>query len=137
MQYAHITNDIVNIIECEPDKVDELISAGLVIKDISEVTPKPAAGWTYDPDTDTYSEPEPIIEQPNPVISNIDFWERFTEDEREILVTHTNAKIKRFLFELRLRDSFDLSDQKNIDIINALESATIIGVGRADVILSY
>ena len=44
-------------------------------------------------------------------------------------------QIKKFLYELRIRPNCDLTDPKLINAINALESAGIIGTGRAEQIL--
>jgi len=73
---------------------------------------------------------------PETSICNIVFWDRFTDDEKENLLDAANKKIKAFLYELRIRPAFRLNSTKVITAINALESAGIIGVGRADEILA-
>lgn len=79
-----------------------------------------------------------LYEEPDrSIISGVTLWDRFEETEQENLVDSANKKIKKFLYELRTRPSFDLKDQKLINAINALETASIIGVGRAAEILSY
>ena len=75
----------------------------------------------------------PIV--PDIIISNINFWDRFTEIEKETLIDSTNKKVKKFLFELKIRSEVDLTDQKLINAINTMESNSIIGIGRADEIL--
>lgn len=57
-KYAQIIKNKVNLIVVEDDKVDELRNAGLTIIDVSEIDPKPQAGWLYDSDAKTFSEPE-------------------------------------------------------------------------------
>jgi len=73
---------------------------------------------------------------PTTEISGNTLWNRFSEEEQENLIDSANKKIKRFLYELRIRPRFCLTDPKLINAVNALESAGIIDEGRAAVILS-
>lgn len=75
-------------------------------------------------------DPEPVM------ISNVEIWDRFTEGEQENLIDSTNKKINKFLYELRIRPSFDLKNQKLINAIKVLETDNIIGAGRANKILT-
>jgi len=68
-------------------------------------------------------------------MSNTTFWDRFLEEEKEILVDSNNKKIKLFLYDIRIRNTIDLEDNKLNNAINALETAGIIAVGRAMEIL--
>ena len=76
------------------------------------------------------------VEPDRSIISGVNLWDRFQELEQEDLVDSANKKIKKFLYELRIRPTFDLKDSKLINAINALETASIIGVGRAAEILT-
>lgn len=97
---------------------------------------KVGPGYIYNPSQDTFEEPLYVAPDMN-IISGVDLWDRFEETEQESLVDSPNKKIKRFLYELRIRPSFDLKNQQLINAINVLEAAAIIGVGRAAEILSY
>lgn len=70
------------------------------------------------------------------IIWGVNLWDRFEEAEQENLVGSVNKKIKKFLYELRIRSTFDLTDQRLRDAVCALETASIIGLGRAAVILA-
>ena len=93
-------------------------------------------GYIYNAGQDTFEEP-PYEKPAINIISGLELWGRFQEIEQENLVDSANKKIKRFLYELRIRPFFDLTNPKLINAINALETAGIIGVGRAAEILSY
>ena len=91
-------NGKANPIVIEEDKVDELRANGVVIIDITDVSPQPQSGWLYDSETNTFSEPPIIPIEPDTTISNITFWNRFTEAEKESLLDSANKKIKVFKF---------------------------------------
>ena len=91
--------------------------------------------YIYNAGQDTFE--EPLYEElDRSIISGLKLWDRFQELEQEDLVDSANKKIKKFLYELRIRPTFDLKDSKLINAINALETASIIGVGRAAEILT-
>lgn len=133
-KYVQILNGKANPIVIEDDKVEELQNAGIKIIDVTDIIPQPQTGWLYNSETGIFSEPP--IPEPITTISNIDLWDRFLEAEQVNLVNHTNSKAKKFLFELRLRSQLDLINSKLISAINALESAGIIGAGRAEEVLA-
>lgn len=132
-KYVRILNGKVNSIVIEDDKVEELQNAGVEIIDVTDIIPQPQTGWLYDSVTEIFSEPP--VSKPITIIPNIILWDRFIETEKETLLGSANKKIKKFLYELRIRSEFDLADQKLIDAINAFESAGIIGANRAKEIL--
>jgi hypothetical protein len=69
-------------------------------------------------------------------ITNVELWERFTTAEQEALIDHINVKVQTLLHELKTRSLINLRWAKLITAINALETAGIIGVGRAAEILA-
>jgi hypothetical protein len=93
-------------------------------------------GWSYDSNLNVFTKPEAEEPEKITIIANEDLWDRFLETEQENLLDSANKKIKRFLYELRIRPEFNLLDSKLISAINALESASIIGAGRTDEILN-
>lgn len=92
-------------------------------------------GDDYDAQTDTFTTPI-VVPEPITIITNLELWNRFTEAEKETLVGSTTAKVKKFLYELRMIGSVDLTDNRIITAINALETAGMIGAGRAEEILA-
>ena len=70
------------------------------------------------------------------LIDNDDFWERFTDDEQEALVSHTNPKAQAFLYQIRIRPRINLRWTKLITAVSAIESGGIIAAGRAAEILA-
>ena len=69
-------------------------------------------------------------------IPTVDFWERFTSNEQDTLITSGNAVVKRFLFRLKISAEINLLDTKLITFVNGLETAGAIGPGRAAEILA-
>ena len=85
-------------------------------------------------------DPAPVLKA---VLSLRDFWQRFTSTERESLVniqmTGTqNQKNKLTAFKDYLRDAglADLNDAYIQTSVNLMETAGVIGAGRAAVILA-
>lgn len=103
-------------------------------KDITNVSPQPAVGWSHDFETDTFTEPEPVL---RPVIPVNEFWDRFTDDEKEAVANSTNTKLVKYRFDIfSIRKTVNLADPKTITAINLLESFGFIGAGRAGIILT-
>lgn len=69
------------------------------------------------------------------IIFTHEFWARFASAEQEILIDHANVKVKTFLYQISLRSEINLTWNKLISAVNALESASIIDPGRAAEIL--
>lgn len=63
-------------------------------------------------------------------------WDRFTAAEQETLVNHNNAKVKTLLYELRIRQKVNLLHPQLFTALNGLETAGILGAGRAAEILT-
>lgn len=71
------------------------------------------------------------------------FWKRFTTTEREnlqnILATGTQAqknKLNAFRDYLQTGGMVELNDDYIINSVNLMETANVIGSGRADIILN-
>lgn len=75
-----------------------------------------------------------------PIITHLDFLDRFTVDERIAVRTaaQTNPIVADFLDLLNaVKDRMvDLTDQRTINGVNALESMALISTGRAAQILA-
>ena len=101
--------------------------------DLTGIEPQPAAGWSYDFETGLFAEPGPVLK---PVIPVNEFWDRFTDDEKEAVTNSTNAKLVKYRFDIfSIRQTVNLADAKTITAINLLESAGFIAAGRAAEIL--
>ena len=122
-----------------------LVSVGDVVTDplpaglsTTVIGPSPPVGiWNVL--THTF-DPAPVLKS---VLILREFWQRFTQVERETLVniqlTGTqNQKNKLTAFKDYLRDAgvADLNDAYIQAIVNLMETAGIIAVGRAAVILA-
>ena len=132
--YAHIKdNKVINTVVFE-DKPVFQPEEGFFL-DITTKDPKPGINWSYNPATKEFKRLAVITPSETRTPSNIAFWEKFKESEQETLVGSNNAKIKRFLYELRLKEQINLDDQKVVNTVNAMEKAGIIATGRAKEIL--
>lgn len=79
-------------------------------------------------------EPRPVSKKE----SRLDFIDRFTDDEMELIMNaeRTNNKIAVFLQKLNLANEVDRESARTINAVNGLESLGIINAGRAAVILA-
>lgn len=82
------------------------------------------------------------IPEPKPKISKRDFLDRFTPAEREDIYdaarngsAAVQKKLNAFLEYVQAVDDVDLGDQYIIDSVTAMETAALIGAGRAAEIL--
>jgi hypothetical protein len=102
--------------------------------------PFPGVGWSYDGSTFTSPSYVEAVYYSLPVKS---FWKRFTTAEREalqnILATGTQTqknKLNAFRDYILTGGNVELIDDYIITSINLMETAGVIGSGRADVILN-
>ena len=101
-------------------------------RDVTDIEPMPGKGWIYHGGTN-YEPPAP---EPTPrIISNLEFWERFTQEEQENFTYSGLKKVKWFLYNLKIRSSVDLDGPQLANAMNAAETAGLIGEGRAEEIL--
>lgn len=128
MKFAQILQGKVHWIGEYDSPPDFHSNAGLFVEIEDEQIKE---GWSYDMGVFIAT---PALD-PITIISNTDLWDRFLVAEQESLVDSASKQIKRFLYELRIKTVVDLSAEKLVIAINALESAGIIGAGRATKIL--
>ena len=133
-EWAEIYQGQVRGIHQMPDNLIPVFrpSSFLIAVEITSLDPKPAAGWKYDLETDTFSLPDTVYRT---VITAKEFFSRMTETEQEDFISASGKKTKKFMYFLSLFGDIDLMDQKVIDAVDALEDAGIIGPGRAAVLL--
>lgn len=79
----------------------------------------------------TFYDPDPAPPDPAQIIDRAEFWDRFTDIEQETIADSTNSKAKKFLVDLRMRDLVDLTSTRLQDTLTQMESAGVIGPGRA------
>jgi hypothetical protein len=77
-------------------------------------------------------------DEPNKRISRLEFFQRFTAAERATLYSaaKTNVQIEDYLEQAKIASYIDLSRPDTIGGVQSLETAGIIGAGRAAVILA-
>jgi len=70
--------------------------------------------------------------------SRLDFIDRFTDSEMELIMNsrRTNDKIAVFIQKLDLADEVDRDSSRTTNAVNGLEAIGLIGVGRAAEILA-
>ena len=137
------------------------ISQEYTILDISNRDPKPQMWWRYSQDGSfieciapdnpndtplTKSEHEAKIAQlasmpplPKPIkITKLQAMKRFTNQELAAIYTaaKTDVMVEIWLEKFKAATEIDLTDEDFIDGVNSLETATLIAVGRAVVILT-
>jgi hypothetical protein len=134
LRFAIINNDIVTNI---------VISASALEPtwiDITETVPAPGIGWSYN--GSVFTAP-PINSVTYVSLTLKAFWKRFTVSEREalqgILATGTQPqknKLNAFRDYLQTGGNVELIDDYIIASVNAMETAGVIGSGRANEILT-
>lgn len=80
---------------------------------------------------------------PKPKITTKEFWRRFTPSEREDLHEATRVgspavkkALHAFIEYIRVDNSVDLEDSYTVDRVSLMETAGLIGAGRAAEILA-
>ncbi len=63
-------------------------------------------------------------------------YDIFTNNEKDNIIASTNPHVKRFDRDLTIRPKFNVNNAMFINMMNRLETLSIIGTGRADEILS-
>ena len=85
-----------------------------------------------------------VVTPPKPIVSSYEFISRFTDTELDDIVdaakNHANATVRKrvavFLEKLNLMDAIQLDEPRVVSAINQLETAGLIGVGRAAEVLA-
>ena len=94
------------------------------------------ATHTHLPAVETVDVVQPVITERK--ISKLDYMELFTDNEMVAIFTAAKASplVEIWLEKFRLSEFIDLADPRNADGLYALESAGILGQGRALEILN-
>jgi hypothetical protein len=135
MKYAQIVQGKVHGV-FDYDPLPEF-APNIVMVPVDGVTPEPKSGWFYD-GTD-FSEPDP---QPAPdygtKISRLAMKLRMTADERKDIraAAESNADVFDFMDLLSDSTYIDLTRAETVGGVNSLETAGLLGPGRADEILT-
>lgn len=80
----------------------------------------------------------PVAAEPEARLSRLGFYERFTQAEMEAVFSaaKSNVSIEVFIEKVKAASQVDLTDPRTVAGVKALETGGLIGVGRADEILS-
>lgn len=94
------------------------------------------ATHTHSPSTETVEAVQPTITERK--ISKLEYMELFTDSEMASIfaAAKTSPLVEIWLEKFRLSEFIDLADPRNADGLQALESAGILGQGRAAEILN-
>jgi len=94
------------------------------------------ATHTHLPAIETVDAVQPVITERK--ISKLEYMELFTDNEMVSIFTaaKTSPLVEIWLEKFRLSEFIDLADPRNADGLQALESAGILGQGRAAEILN-
>ena len=129
--YAQISDNVVIGVS----QVKDTISASNMIP-IASLTAV-STGDVYEPNTETFSTPEPVITQ-RLRLTKLEFRNQFTFAEKQAIYTAARSvvDVEIFLDDLMAAEYIDVDSAETIGGVQALESATLIGTGRADEILA-
>ena len=134
--WAEIRDGIVNGVHEMPDDLVPKFNPNswLYVVETTGLNPQPAANWKYNMTTGEFSSPNLVYKT---VLEVNEFWDRFTQAEKEAIVASTNPKIKTYQYDVfNTRRTINLEDAKTIGAINFLEANGFIAAGRAAVILT-
>lgn len=94
------------------------------------------ATHTHLPAIETVDAVQPVITERK--ISKLEYMELFTDNEMVSIfaAAKTSPLVEIWLEKFRLSEFIDLADPRNVDGLQALESAGILGQGRAAEILN-
>jgi len=129
--YAQISDNVVIGVS----QVKDTISAANMIP-IASLTAV-STGDVYEPNTETFSTPEPVI-TPRLRLTKLEFRNQFTFAEKQAIYTAARSvvDVQIFLDDLMAAEYIDVDSAETIGGVQALETATLIGTGRADEILA-
>ena len=129
--YAQISSNVVVGVSQLAGSVS---ASGMIpIDSLTDVSP----GDVYDPETETFSTPEPVI-TPRLRLTKLEFRNQFTFAEKQAIYTAARSvvDVEIFLDDLMAAEYIDVDSAETIGGVQALETATLIGTGRADEILA-
>ena len=129
--YAQISSNVVVGVSQLAGSVSA--SDMIPIDSLTDVSP----GDVYDPETETFSTPDPVI-TPRLRLTKREFRNQFTFAEKQAIYTaaETSVYIRIFLDDLMAAEYIDCDNSDTVASVSALETATLIGTGRADEILA-
>ena len=129
--YAQISSNVVVGVSQLAGSVS---ASGMIpIDSLTDVSP----GDVYDPETETFSTPDPVS-TPRLRLTKREFRNQFTFSEKQAIYTaaETSVDIRIFLDDLMAAEYIDCDNSDTVASVSALETATLIGTGRADEILA-
>jgi len=129
--YAQISSNVVVGVSQLAGSVS---ASGMIpIDSLTDVSP----GDVYDPETETFSTPDPVS-TPRLRLTKREFRNQFTFAEKQAIYTaaETSVDIRIFLDDLMAAKYIDCDNSDTVASVSALETATLIGTGRADEILA-
>jgi len=96
-----------------------------------------STGDVYDPETETFSTPDPVS-TPRLRLTKLEFRNQFSFAEKQAIYTAARSvvDVEIFLDDLMAAEYIDVDSAETIGGVQALETATLIGTGRADEILA-
>ena len=96
-----------------------------------------STGDVYDPETETFSTPD-TVSTPRLRLTKLEFRNQFTFAEKQAIYTAARSvvDVEIFLDDLMAAEYIDVDSAETIGGVQALETATLIGTGRADEILA-
>ena len=129
--YAQISSNVVVGVSQLAGSVSA--SDMIPIDSLTDVSP----GDVYDPETETFSTPDPVS-TPRLRLTKREFRNQFTFSEKQAIYTaaETSVYIRIFLDDLMAAEYIDCDNSDTVASVSALETATLIGTGRADEILA-
>jgi hypothetical protein len=135
MKYAQINNGKVHGV-FDYDPLPEF-APNIVMVPVDGVTPEPKAGWWYDGQNFTAPAPPPAPDY-GTKISRLALKLRMTADERKDIraAAESNADVFDFMDLLSDSTYIDLTRAETVGGVNSLETAGLLGSGRADEILT-
>ena len=79
-----------------------------------------------------------MVSDETKILSNLAFLQKFTAQERQTLYTvaRTNAAVEDYIKQMNAAKFIDISRSDTIAGVRALETAGLLQVGRADIILT-
>lgn len=142
MQYALIKNNIVeNVIVAEPDFIETILDQYQHIEPLDTLHEQGLGvgiGWTFE----NNEFKAPVIPEevvvPKTTLTKLEYMDRFTDAELAAIyaAAKTSVEVEIWLGRFKLASKVNLTDERTIAGVNALETAGLIATGRAAEILA-
>jgi hypothetical protein len=123
---------VVNVIESDEGFAQTLVNEGEA--DLYLASDTAGIGHTWDGETLTHGFPQ----KAKPHLTRLEFMQRFTLAERKTIrnASKNNQDVEDMMHMLEIATYVDLNRADTIAMVNALESAGLIGTGRAAEVLA-